>query len=79
MNDVLLNRLVCCSSYTAMINGMDNNECTSLLNLFNYLFLLYFVLYIFAYLFKIGHDLLKEDMFSYKICCNLMLSVSAND
>lgn len=65
-----------------MINGMDNNECTSLLNLF----LLYFVLYIFAYLFKIGHDLLKEDMFSYKICmfnykicCNLMLSVSAND
>lgn len=69
-----------------MINGMDNNECTSLLNLCNYLFLLYFVLYIFAYLFKIGHDLLKEDMFSYKICmfnykicCNLMLSVSAND
>lgn len=73
-----------------MLNGMDNNECTSLLNLFNYLFnylfLLYLVLYIFAYLFKIGHDLLKEDMFSYKICmfnykicCNLMLSVSAND
>lgn len=70
-----------------MINGMDNNECNSLLNLFNYLFLFYFVyiLYIFAYLFKIGHDRLKEDMFSYKICmfnykicCNLMLSVSAN-
>lgn len=70
-----------------MINGMDNNECIFLFNLFNYLFLLYFVLYIFvSYLFKIGYDFLKEDMFSYKICmfnykicCNLMLLVFVND